>query len=228
MPGPPLPCSSLRRPPSDACRLHSAAPAPPASVPPRSRLCFVWPAPTWPAELSLLAFSLCASLVPCDTSSPTPRQRWPPTVPRRPCARAGYEMQTKAIPTSAPGDYAPTSEEPAPIKMTNQQLDTPVHDGHCTHPLLSLSPLGPLCTKRRRIAPRTRGMRPQYTRIPLFRLKPVSRYPCPETRVTKPVSRNPVSYIYTMGASSRNVQNSMSSIYPSRGLNRLRAGVIRL
>jgi len=34
-------------------------------------------------------------------------------------------MQTKAIPTSAPGDCAPTSEEPAPIKMTNQQLDTP-------------------------------------------------------------------------------------------------------
>ena len=41
-------------------------------------------------------------------------------------------MQTKAIPTSDPGDCAPTSEEPAPIKMTNQQLDTPVHDGHCT------------------------------------------------------------------------------------------------
>ena len=71
-------------------------------------------------------------VVPCDTSSPTPGQRWPPTVPRRPCARAGYEMQTKSVPTSAPGDRAPTSEEPAPIKMTNQQLDTPVHDCHCT------------------------------------------------------------------------------------------------
>ena len=30
-------------------------------------------------------------------------------------------MQTNAIPTSAPGDLAPTSEEPALIKMTNQQ-----------------------------------------------------------------------------------------------------------
>ena len=30
-------------------------------------------------------------------------------------------MQTNAIPTSAPGDRAPTSEEPALIKMTNQQ-----------------------------------------------------------------------------------------------------------
>ena len=30
-------------------------------------------------------------------------------------------MQTNAIPTSAPGDRAPSSEEPAPIKMTNQQ-----------------------------------------------------------------------------------------------------------
>ena len=30
-------------------------------------------------------------------------------------------MQTNAIPASAPGDPAPTSEEPAPIKMTNQQ-----------------------------------------------------------------------------------------------------------
>ena len=29
-------------------------------------------------------------------------------------------MQTNAIPTSAPGDRAPTSEEPALIKMTNQ------------------------------------------------------------------------------------------------------------
>ena len=33
-------------------------------------------------------------------------------------ARAGYDMQTNAIPASAPGDPAPTSEEPAPIKMT--------------------------------------------------------------------------------------------------------------
>ena len=30
-------------------------------------------------------------------------------------------MQTNAIPTSAPGDRAPSSEEPAPIEMTNQQ-----------------------------------------------------------------------------------------------------------
>jgi hypothetical protein len=66
-------------------------------------------------------------------------------------------MQTKAIPTSAPGDYAPTSEEPAPIKMTNQQLDTPVHDGHCT---LS-SPFSTLGPYARRIAPRIREIRPQ-------------------------------------------------------------------
>ena len=52
--------------------------------------------------------------------------------PRPSCdlARAGYDMQTNAIPASAPGDPAPTSEEPAPIKMTNQhtKLDqaTPV------------------------------------------------------------------------------------------------------
>jgi hypothetical protein len=32
-------------------------------------------------------------------------------------------MQTNEIPTSAPGDRAPTSEEPAPIKMTNQQAE---------------------------------------------------------------------------------------------------------
>ena len=185
LPCPALPCRAVA---SDGPPVTPAdctvLPAPPASVPPRSRLCFVWPAPTWPAELSLLAFSLCASLVPCDTSSPTPRQRWPPTVPRRPCARAGYEMQTKAIPTSAPGDCAPTSEEPAPIKMTNQQLDTPVHDGHCT--LSSpFSTLGPLCTKN--CAPDKGNTTPVvYTHIPLFRLYR-ARNPCPET--LSPISR---------------------------------------
>jgi len=188
LPGPPLPCSSLRRPPSDACRLHSAAR--PACFGPaeRSRLCFVWPAPTWPAALSLCLHSPCAlTLVPCDTSSPTPRQRWPPTVPRRTCARAGYEMQTKAIPTSAPDDCAPTSEEPAPIKMTNQQLDTPVHDGHCT--LSSpFSTLGPLCTKN--CAPDKGNTTPVvYTHIPLFRLYR-ARNPCPET--LSPICRNRV------------------------------------
>ena len=47
-------------------------------------------------------------------------------------------MQTNAIPTSAPGDRAPTSEEPALIKMTAQhtKLDqaTPVRTvatAHC-------------------------------------------------------------------------------------------------
>ena len=46
-------------------------------------------------------------------------------------------MQTNAIPTSAPGDRAPTSEEPAPIKMTNQhaKLDkaTPVRTVATVH-----------------------------------------------------------------------------------------------
>eukprot|EP00964_Phaeocystis_antarctica_P092300 scaffold59348_cov69-Phaeocystis_antarctica.AAC.1 len=51
-------------------------------------------------------------------------------------------MQTNAIPASAPGDPAPTSEEPAPIKMTNQQhykLDqaTPVRTAATTHSPLS-------------------------------------------------------------------------------------------
>ena len=46
------------------------------------------------------------------------------------CAQVKEDMQTSAIPTSAPGDRAPTSEEPALIKMTAQhtKLDqaTPV------------------------------------------------------------------------------------------------------
>ena len=91
-------------------------------------------------------------------------------------------MQTNEVPTSAPGDCAPTcSEEPAPIKMTNQQLDTPVHDGHCT--LSSVTTLGPLCTKN--CAP-DKG-----------NATPVHPYPVvpPDTRVLKPVSRNPVSRI---------------------------------
>ena len=40
----------------------------------------------------------------------------------RPCAaQVTRHMQTKAIPASAPGDRTPSSEEPAPIKMTNRQ-----------------------------------------------------------------------------------------------------------
>jgi hypothetical protein len=92
-------------------------------------------------------------------------------------------MQTKAIPTSAPGDRAPTSEEPAPIKMINQQLDTPVHDYHCT--LSPVTTLGPLCTKN--CAPDKGNIAtPQYTHIPLFRLYR-ARNPCPETLY--PISR---------------------------------------
>ena len=75
LPCPALPCRAVA---SDGPPVTPAdctvLPAPPASVPPRSRLCFVWSAPTWPAAFSLLAFSLCASLVPCDTSSPTPHK----------------------------------------------------------------------------------------------------------------------------------------------------------
>ena len=184
MPGPPLPCIASDGPPvtpADWKVLPGPACFGPAE---RSRLCFVWPAPTWPAALSLCLHSPCAlSLVPCDTSSPTPRQQWPPTVPRRPCARAGYEMQTEAIPTSAPGDRAPTSEEPAPIKMINQQLDAPVHDYHCT--LSPVTTLGPLCTKN--CAPDKGNIAtPQYTHIPLFRLYR-ARNPCPETLY--PISR---------------------------------------
>ena len=91
-------------------------------------------------------------------------------------------MQTEAIPTSAPGDRAPTSEEPAPIKMTNQQLDTPVHDGHTLHPLLSVTTLGPLCTKN--CAP-DNGIA-----TPVHRYPVVLSVPRP-----KPVSQNPVSHI---------------------------------
>ena len=91
-------------------------------------------------------------------------------------------MQTKAIPTSAPGDCAPTSEEPAPIKMTNQQLDTPVHDGHCT--LSSVIYFRP-ALHAKNCAP-DKG-----------NAAPVHPYPVvpPETRVPKRVSRNPVSHI---------------------------------
>ena len=53
-------------------------------------------------------------------------------------------MQTNAIPTSAPGDAgdrAPTSEEPALIKMTNQQTKlhqaTPVRTMATAHYLHS-------------------------------------------------------------------------------------------
>ena len=53
------------------------------------------------------------------------------------CAQVKEDMQTSAIPRSAPGDRAPTSEEPALIKMTNQhtKLDqaTPVRTMATAH-----------------------------------------------------------------------------------------------
>ena len=87
---------------------------------------------------------------PCTTRYHLPTQRVGTTAPDpsvRPRVRAGYDMQTNAIPTSAPGDRAPTSEEPAPIKMTNQhaKLDktTPVR----TVATRTLSPRAACCTK---------------------------------------------------------------------------------
>eukprot|EP00964_Phaeocystis_antarctica_P043694 scaffold25073_cov65-Phaeocystis_antarctica.AAC.2 len=64
-------------------------------------------------------------------------------------------MQTSAIPTSAPGDRAPTSEEPALIKMTNQhaKLDqaTPVRTVATAH-----SPLEPRAARRTARCPHSR------------------------------------------------------------------------
>ena len=63
---------------------------------------------------------LSALSLPCETHLSNPRLA---ADLLRPCSRRLYEMQTNEIPTSAPGDRAPTSEEPAPIKMTNQQAE---------------------------------------------------------------------------------------------------------
>jgi len=181
MPGPPLPCSiASDGPPVTPADCTQCCPArlrwsrrglASASCGLRPLVaCCVLPACILPVRFPL---------VPCDTSSPTPRQRWPPTVPRRPCARAGYEMQTKAIPTSDPGDCAPISEEPASIKMTNQQLDTPVHEMD-TAPSPPLSTLGPLCTNNCAKGNAT----------------PVHPYPVvPSVSRPKPVSRDPVTHM---------------------------------
>jgi hypothetical protein len=176
-PGPPLPCSSLRRPPQWRLPNCTVLPAPTASVPPRSRLCFVWPAPTWPAALSLLAFSLCASLVPCDTSSPTPTQRWPPTVPRR--LRDADESDPHFRPRRLCSNVL--------RRARSDQDDQPAaghagaRDGHCT--LSSVTTLGPLCTKN--CAP-DKGIATPVHPYPV--VPSVSRWP-------KTVSRNPVSHI---------------------------------
>ena len=103
--------------PSHASAMCDARPR--ASVPPRSRL------------LRGLLRSPCACVLSC-ASLPLARHLPNPNDVSPDLQPADYEMQTNEVPTSAPGDCAPTSEEPAPIKMTNQQLDTPVHDGHCT------------------------------------------------------------------------------------------------
>ena len=136
-------------------------------------------APTWPAALSLLAFSLCASLVPCDTSSPTPTQRWPPTVPRR--LRDADESDPHFRPRRLCSNVL--------RRARSDQDDQPAaghagaRDGHCT--LSSVTTLGPLCTKN--CAPDKGNIAtPQYTHIPLFRLYR-ARNPCPETLY--PISR---------------------------------------
>ena len=80
LPCPALPCRAVASdgPPVTPADCTVVLPAPPASVPPRSRLCFVWPAPTWPAALSLCLHSPCAlSLVPCDTPAPYHTARTP-------------------------------------------------------------------------------------------------------------------------------------------------------
>ena len=66
--------------------------------------------------LPVLAFS---PALPCPLrdTCPNPNDVSPDLQP------ADYEMQTNEIPTSAPGDRAPTSEVPSPIKMTNQQAE---------------------------------------------------------------------------------------------------------
>ena len=80
--------------------------------------CFVACAHVLAALASLLAFSLRFPCLARHLSNPC----LAPDL-LRPCSRRLYEMQTNEIPTSAPGDRAPTSEEPAPIKMTNQQAE---------------------------------------------------------------------------------------------------------
>ena len=87
-------------------------------------------------------------------------------------------MQTNEVPTSAPGDRAPTSEEPAPIKMTNQQteLDQAMPVRTRSPHALTLGPRG-----------LTRDLRPpdKAQRGPISRI-PTSQYP-----VRRVVSRIP-------------------------------------
>ena len=80
--------------------------------------CFVACTHVLAALASLLAFSLRFPCLAKHLSNPC----LAPDL-LRPCSRRLYEMQTNEIPTSAPGDRASTSEEPAPIKMTNQQAE---------------------------------------------------------------------------------------------------------
>ena len=106
MPGPPLPCSSLRRPPSDACRLHSAArPAcfGPAEVSPLLRVacahvaCCALPACILPVRFpGALRYILAHPKATMATDRPAPTlcarrlrdadERGPHFRPRRPCS----------------------------------------------------------------------------------------------------------------------------------------------
>jgi hypothetical protein len=120
---------------------------------------------------------LCASLVPCDTSSPTPTQRWPPTVPRR--LRDADESDPHFRPRRLCSNVL--------RRARSDQDDQPAaghagaRDGHCT--LSSVTTLGPLCTKN--CAP-DKGIATPVHPYPV--VPSVSRWP-------KTVSRNPVSHI---------------------------------
>ena len=63
--------------PAPALRLQCCPPRLLQSRPARARLCFVRPAPTCPAALSLCLSCLPALSLPCDT--PAHPERWPPT-----------------------------------------------------------------------------------------------------------------------------------------------------
>jgi hypothetical protein len=104
LPGPPLPCSSLRRPPSDACRLHMQC-CPPRLLRSRrevSPLLRVACAHVACCALPVLAFSLCAFPGGClAIHLPPTTQHTTATAPHTPrmlkCMRLSQVIGTPAI-----------------------------------------------------------------------------------------------------------------------------------
>ena len=178
MPGPPLPCSSLRRPPSDACRLHSAA----------------RPACFGPAEVSPLLRVVCAHLACCALPACALPVRFPWCLAIDPRPHPTATMATDRPAPTLCARRLRDADESDPhfrprrlcshLRRARSDQDDQPAAGHAgarwpLHPFLSVLYFRPALHEELRP-----GQGKCSPSAPVSRCS--ARNPCPETRVTKP------------------------------------------